>query len=140
MKNKEMRRNQGAPPKDHLDTQMDERSPVWAWDCTLWPRSSSAMGERSWWTAQSAKAPPLRSPFPGRGMADWDFHLRVCLLPIMLACSRLRRSPVLFCGVEKCASRIFPHNTLNFLCGEAARAPGERAKTLRISHALKEEG
>jgi hypothetical protein len=39
MKNKEMRRNQRTPPKDHIDTQTDERFPrQYVWHSLLFSR------------------------------------------------------------------------------------------------------
>jgi len=60
---------------------------------------------------------------------------KVCLISTTIACSRLRRSPDVFCGVEN-ALRAFstPQNT--FLRGLAARAAGERGRSLWASDTL----
>ena len=54
--------------------------------------------------------------------------LRVYLIPITVACSRLRRSPDIYYLVEMRKAHF--HKIIYILRGEAARAPGERTKTL----------
>jgi len=65
------------------------------------------------------------------------WHLRVCLLAITSACSRLRRSPVVVCGVEQARSACSTPHTTCFarLCRASPRR--EKAKALSIRHALK---
>src|SRR6266566_5250871 len=61
--------------------------------------------------------------------------LKVYLISITIACSRLRRSPDLVCCVEN-ALRAFSTQHTKFLRGEAARAAGTRGRRLRKSDTL----
>src|SRR6266851_9373093 len=68
----------------------------------------------------------------------WDalmptFYLRVSLIPITIACSRLRRSPDVVCGVENALAH-FPHHILHQARRSRASTRREKAKTLnRVS-------
>src|SRR5215471_6850874 len=70
---------------------------------------------------------------PGKG------NLRICLIVITITCSRLRRSLVLVYRVEN-ARRAFSTRYTKTICAAKTREPRqERAKTLRIRHALSED-
>src|SRR5215472_14699061 len=64
--------------------------------------------------------------------------VRVCLIAITIACSRLRRSPKLICCVEH-ALRACSTQHINLFARRSRASPRrERAKALRIRQALSE--
>src|SRR6266699_559841 len=69
-------------------------------------------------------------------MMKWARFPGVCLVSITIACSRLRRSPVLVCCVKNARSAFFTQHTPLFARRSRANIRRERAKTLRIRHAL----
>src|SRR5438309_1179546 len=66
--------------------------------------------------------------------------LRVCLLAITLAYSRLRRSPALVCFVKNALRTFFTKHTKAFAGRSHASTGRERAKPLSIRHALRKKG
>src|SRR5260370_41405379 len=60
---------------------------------------------------------------------------RVCLIPITITCSRLRRSPDLVCCVENAVSAFSTQHTKFFARRSRASTRRARAKTLSIRHA-----
>src|SRR6266702_7878893 len=79
----------------------------------------------------SLPLPPLRTVLLVSPAACYGKQevLEVYLISITIACSRLRRSPDLVWCVENALRAFSTHHT-KFLRGFAARAPGERGRSL----------